>query len=106
MCTGSFLVISSWTWSSSASVSRRAEFAALVSSVTTPDELGSPSDLATHKDILDASASAVPVLPMRFGSVLADDQAVADELLAVNHDIFAEALGELDGHVQYVVKGR
>lgn len=85
---------------------RGGDIAALVSDVPADGSIGSARDLAAHKDILDASASAVPVLPMRFGAVLADDQAVADDLLAANHDAFAEALAELEGRVQYVVKGR
>jgi hypothetical protein len=82
------------------------DIAALVSDVPADASLGSPDDLATHKDLLDASVSATPVLPMRFGAVLADDQAVAEELLAANHDVFADALQNLDGRVQYVARGR
>ncbi|MGN6795107.1 MAG: GvpL/GvpF family gas vesicle protein [Streptosporangiaceae bacterium] len=85
---------------------RSGEIAALVSDAPAGGSLGSPQDLAAHKDILDASASTVPVLPMRFGAILANDRAVTEELLAANHDIFAAALEELDGRVQYVVKGR
>ena len=85
---------------------RCGDIAALVSDVTATEPLGSPRDLATHKDLLDASAPAVPVLPMRFGAVLTDDDAVAEDLLAANHDIFTQALQELDGRVQYVVKAR
>ena len=80
--------------------------AALVSEVDLSRELGSPHDLQAHKEILDASASELPVLPLRFGAVLTDDEAVAEELLAENHDEFAEALAELDGRAQYVIKGR
>ena len=80
--------------------------AALVSEVDLSRELGSPQDLQAHKEILDASATELPVLPLRFGAVLTDDKAVAEELLAENHDDFAEALSELDGRAQYVVKGR
>lgn len=80
--------------------------AALVSEVDLSRELGSPQDLQAHKEILDASAVELPVLPLRFGAVLTDDKAVAEELLAENRDEFAEALSELDGRAQYVVKGR
>lgn len=87
-------------------VLRCGDIAALVSDVSEPWSLGSPKDLAAHKDILDASAPAVPVLPMRFGAMLGSDEDVENELLAANHDLFASALNELDGLVQYVVKGR
>ena len=80
--------------------------AALVSEVDVAQPLGSPQDLAAHQQIVDATAAAVPVLPARFGSVLANEEAVAEELLAANHDEFDDALKELEGRAQYVVKGR
>jgi gas vesicle protein GvpL/GvpF len=80
--------------------------AALVSEVDLSRELGSPDDLMAHKDILDASAAELPVLPLRFGAVLTSEDAVAEELLDANHDEFADALDELDGQAQFVVKGR
>jgi gas vesicle protein GvpL/GvpF len=85
---------------------RCGDIAALVSDVAEPSSLGSPKDLTAHKEILDASVTEVPVLPMRFGALLGSDDDVADELLAANHDLFASALNELDGLVQCVVKGR
>lgn len=87
-------------------VIRSGDIAALVSDVSASWSLGSPADLSAHKELLDASASAVPVLPMRFGAVVSSDDAVEKDLLAANHDLFATALSELDGLVQYVVKGR
>ena len=80
--------------------------AALVSEVDVTRPLGSPEDLRVHKEILDASAGELPVLPLRFGAVLASEDAVAEELLAANRDEFAAALSELDGRAEYVVKGR
>jgi hypothetical protein len=80
--------------------------AALVSEVDLSGQLGSPDDLTAHKEILDATAAELPVLPIRFGAVLTSEDAVAEELLAANHDRFAAALDELDGLAQYVVKGR
>jgi len=85
---------------------RDGDLAAVISTVELDRPLGTPEDLRAHKRILDRSATEVPVLPMRFGAVLSDEDAVATELLQANHDEFAAALREIDGRVQYVVKGR
>ena len=87
-------------------VVRSGGLAALVSDVEPDRPLGSPEDLAAHKEILDASAADAPVLPLRFGAVLADEDAVAHELLDEHSDEFSDALRELDGRAEYVVKGR
>ncbi len=87
-------------------VVRHGDLAALVSDVDLNQPLGRPEDLLTHEDLLDSSAAEVPVLPLRFGSVAASDEAVAAELLAARHDEFARALRRLDGHAEYVVRGR
>lgn len=80
--------------------------AALVSEVDAAKALGSPEDLTAHQQIVDASAAEVPVLPARFGAVMASEEAVAEELLAPNEDEFHDALAELEGRAQYVIKGR
>jgi len=80
--------------------------AALVSEVDSSRPLGAPPDLVAHEQIVDATAAEVPVLPARFGAVMPSDEAVAEELLAGNHDEFEEALQELEGRAQFVVKGR
>jgi hypothetical protein len=87
-------------------VVRSDDLAALVSDVDPARPLGSPDDLRTHKEILDASAAEVPVLPLRFGAVLAGDDAVTRELLQPFHDEFSAALDQLDGLAEHVVKGR
>ncbi len=85
---------------------RAVDLAALVSDVDLTSPLGTPDDLRAHQQILDRSAGGLPVLPMRFGAVLASDDAVAEELLEPHREEFTAALGELDGRTQYVVKGR
>ena len=80
--------------------------AALVSEVDTSRPLGSPQDLVAHEQIVDATAAEVPVLPARFGAVMSSEEEVAEDLLAANHDEFEDALQELEGRAQFVVKGR
>jgi hypothetical protein len=46
------------------------------------------------------------VLPFRFGTVLRDEQAVADELLAGGYDDFLTALDRLEGSAQFTLKAR
>jgi hypothetical protein len=85
---------------------RQGDIAALVSDVELDRPLGRPEDLVTHEELLDASAADVPVLPLRFGAVVTDDDAVARELLEPHHDEFAQALQGLDGRAEFIVKGR
>ena len=85
---------------------RCGDIGALVSEIDASLPLGRPADLLAHKELLDAAAGQTPVLPLRFGAVLNDTHAVRGELLAPHHDGFAAALDELDGRIQFVVKGR
>jgi Gas vesicle synthesis protein GvpL/GvpF len=71
--------------------------AALISEVDLSEQLGSPEDLRTYREILDSIAAEVPVLPMRFGTVPTSEDAVAEELLGANHDEFTAALERLEG---------
>jgi hypothetical protein len=80
--------------------------AALISEVDLSGQLGSPDDLRTYREILDATAAEVPVLPLRFGTVMASEDAVAEELLAANHDEFTAALDQLEDRAEFQVKGR
>jgi hypothetical protein len=87
-------------------VVRNGDLAALVSDVDTDKPLGSPEDLYAHEELLDSSAADVPILPLRFGAVVSSDEAVAEELLGDHHDEFSAALRQLEGHAEYVVRGR
>lgn len=91
---------------SSVTTVRHGDIAALVSEIAVDQPLGTPEDLNAHAQLLDSAAATHPVLPMRFGAVLTGPDAVADELLAAHHDEFAEALDELEGRAEYVVKCR
>ena len=87
-------------------VVRNGDLAALVSDIAPDQPLGRPEDLIAHEELLDATAADVPVLPLRFGAVVTSDDAVAEELLGAHHDEFSSALQQLEGHAEYVVKGR
>jgi hypothetical protein len=85
---------------------RHKDIAALVSDVDVSNRLGTPDDLLLHEELLDASAAEVPVLPLRFGAVVANEDAVAVELLEPYYNEFSAALRELDGYQEYIVRGR
>lgn len=80
--------------------------AALVSEFDETRPLGTRDDLLAHETVLDTVALNDPTLPMRFGAVLEDTDAVVEELLAAHHGHFADVLADLEGHVQYTVKAR
>ncbi|QYC38691.1 Gas vesicle synthesis protein GvpL/GvpF [Nonomuraea coxensis DSM 45129] len=85
---------------------RHGEIGALVSEVNVDQPLGRPGDFLAHERLLDAVSRTAAVLPFRFGSVLTDENAVVEELLAPHHDDFLSALGDLEGCAEYIVKGR
>ncbi|RZT86882.1 gas vesicle protein GvpL/GvpF [Pseudonocardia sediminis] len=80
--------------------------AAVVSDVPVDKPLGRRRDLMAHERVVNAIAEEMTVLPMRFGGVVENDQAVIDELLEENHDYFVWALEQLEGCVQFVLHGR
>jgi len=87
-------------------VVREGDIAALVSPIKADHPIGKPEDLQAHAELLDGTASVAPVLPLRFGAVMTDTDAVAEELLREHHDEFASALEALEGHAEYIIKGR
>jgi hypothetical protein len=81
------------------------DVAAIVSDVPVDRPLGTRDDLLAHESVVDTVAASAAVLPMRFPAVVEAD-GVVEELLAPHHDRFVTALGELEGRVQYTLKGR
>jgi hypothetical protein len=61
--------------------------------------------LRTHWRVLEAVGADTTVLPVRFGTAMADEQAVIDTFLAPGYDGLSEALAALAGKVQLAVKG-
>jgi hypothetical protein len=77
--------------------------AVLASEVDLDQVLGTPDDLLAHTKILDEVASRSPVLPMAFGTVLPDAQAVTDDVLEPSQDAYHTAIQEVEGHAQYTL---
>ena len=81
------------------------DLTALVSEVPLDRPLGRPDDLTAYQRLLDGTVEVAPVLPVRFGTVLRDLDAVR-QLLADQHDQIAPLLKRFEGRVEYVVRGR
>lgn len=85
---------------------RHQRVGALVSEIETDAPLGTPDDLRAHARILDAVAAArTPVLPLRFGSVVRDTDAVANDLLGPLEERLAAALEEFNDLAQFTLRG-
>lgn len=82
------------------------DLAAVVSDVATDKPLGTRRDLLAHEQVLNAIAQDAAVLPMRFGAVVTDDDAVAQELLAPHGEYFVQALDSMAGLVQFSLRGQ
>jgi hypothetical protein len=80
------------------------EVAALVSDIDR-DGLLATRVLRTHWRVLEEAASAATVLPVRFGTVMADDRAVVELFLEPLHGELAAGLAEMDGKAQLTLKG-
>ena len=80
------------------------DVAALVSDIDRDDLLASRV-LRTHWRVLEEAAANASVLPVRFGTVMADDRAVVEQYLQPLHDELAAGLAEMDGKVQLTLKG-
>jgi Gas vesicle synthesis protein GvpL/GvpF len=79
------------------------DVAALVSDVD--GEVHAARLLRTHWRVLEEAATRTTVLPVRFGTVLADDGAVVEDFLKPSHDELAAGLAGMAGKVQLTVKG-
>ena len=85
---------------------RHRAVAGIITNLQPDAELGTRRDLLRHSRLLDRIAVSTPVLPVRFGSVLATPGAVVDELLAPHHDELETGLSAVRGRAQFTVKAR
>lgn len=85
---------------------RNGRIAAAVSEIDAEEPLGTPDDVRAHAKLLDdLAADYSPVLPFRFGGVVRDERAVAEDLLGPFEDSFAAALEKLSDRAQFTVRG-
>jgi len=78
--------------------------AALVSPVEGEELRATRRDLLSHSAVLERAIAAGPVLPLRFGIVLRDEDAVAQELLEPRRDELAALLERFERLVELRVK--
>jgi hypothetical protein len=80
------------------------DLTAIVSRAGGEDEASVRDSVMAHARVLEAAIEAAPVVPMRFGMVFPDEEAVRSDLLEARHDELARWLKRLEGHVQVTVK--
>jgi Gas vesicle synthesis protein GvpL/GvpF len=68
-------------------------------------QLAAANEIRAHWGVLEAVGEWATVLPVRFGTVMEDDEAVRERLLRPHEDRLANLLDELAGRVQLSVKG-
>lgn len=78
--------------------------AAVVNEIAVQRPPGRRADLMAYSRVLDGLLPDGVVVPVQFGSVVPDDSAVVEELLAPNEDYFAELFEQLAGRSQLNVR--
>lgn len=76
------------------------QLAAAVGRVLLDRPPGRRRELIAYSQVLDRLAALGPVVPVRFGAILVDDQDVTESLLAPDEQRFADLLDQLAGRVQ------
>ena len=74
--------------------------AALVSDVPEGELVAGREELTVHAQVLEDALESGVVLPMRFGAVMSDADAVKEQLLDRHHDTLLAQLAELEGKVE------
>ena len=77
------------------------DIAAVVGVISLDRPPGRRADLVAHSTVVDTLAATGSVVPVQFGSVMADSQSVVLDLLAPNEEYFASLLEELSGRAQF-----
>ena len=64
----------------------------------------SRANITAHQSVVESAHAAGPVLPVRFGSVLPDEQTVMDEMLAAAERQLRDGLRRVEGHDEIRVR--
>lgn len=78
--------------------------AAVVSQFALDRPPGRRRELVGYSEVLDRLHAVAAVVPVRFGTVVPDEQAVVEDLLAPRAGHLAESLQELSGRSQFTVQ--
>jgi hypothetical protein len=78
---------------------------AAITSGAQPEGTRAAELMRRHWVVLEEVARRATVLPVRFGTAMATEEAVAGEFLEPRHDDLAAQLAAFDGKVQLTVKG-
>jgi hypothetical protein len=77
-----------------------------VSETDADEALPTRANLLHHTRVLEHVGAETAVLPMRFGVVVPDLQALVDDFLTPERDRLVATLDRLDGHVELRLRGR
>jgi hypothetical protein len=78
--------------------------AAAVGPVALDRPPGRRAELMAHSKVVDALATSGPVVPIQFGSVMANEEGILEELLVPNEEFFVGLLEDLAGRAQFNLK--
>ena len=81
------------------------ELAAATSVMALDRPPGRRRDLLAHSQLVETLAQSTTVVPVEFGSVMADRASVIEDLLAPGGDYFVELLQRLEGAEQFNLRG-
>jgi hypothetical protein len=82
------------------------DLAAVVSPTPEAELFPSRANLLRHTRILEALGARTTVLPMRFGVLVPDAEALIRDYLAPSHDGLVKTIDRLRNHVELRVRGR
>ena len=83
---------------------RLVEAGDLAALVSDSPERATRDSVLGHGRVLEAALEGSPVVPLRYGLVLTDEDAVRSEILEARHDELAQLLERFDGRVQMTLK--